>query len=470
MTGIINALVSTFGSIPTSPIIGEATPTGPDSANISFTASTNNGGYPIISYTAISSPGNITATVIQSGSGSIDITGLSPSTDYTFVIYATNSLGNSPNSDISNEITTNNSGSIDSWIAAIGGGGGGGGTVASQAAGGGGGGGVTVSSATLERGQNYCISIGAGGSRGQGTVWASPAYLTGYVATMGGNTYICSPIGAFNMIKGGGGGHGGGAYRQSPSGNCVFYDAGSSDGGGNGAGGGASPARPNGGGSGSGATPYYGGNVQRSPTSGLTSNGTVGGGGGGANGSGQDGCSFGAPLSTSQRAAVNKGGDGGIGLTVFDSGNVYGTFGGGGGGSRSACNIPTTTCVCYYAQPGAGLGGPWGGRGGHLYQASGGVPAQNGTAPGGGGGGGGNAATGTPFFQTAPAVSESPTAPGGRGSGAGGAGQLILSYPSELEALSYISPTLSVSNGPTGTIANGRRYYCFNGGTGIITG
>ena len=469
MTGIINALLSTFGSIPTSPIIGVAIPTGPNSANISFTAPTNNGGYPIISYTAISSPGNITATVIQSGSGSINITGLSSSSNYTFVIYATNSLGNSPNSDISNEITTNNSGSIDSWIAAIGGGGGGGGAVALNAAGGGGGGGVTVSSATLERGQNYCISIGAGGSRGQGTVWASPAYLTGYQATMGGNTYICSPIGAFDMIKGGGGGHGGGAYRQSPSGNCVFYDAGSSDGGGNGAGGGASPSRPNGGGSGSGATPYYGGNVQRSPTSGVSCRGTVGAGGGGAGGRGQDGCSLGAPLATygCDQLRVNKGGDGGIGLTVFDSGNVYGTFGGGGGGSRTACNTNCTVSVCYYAQPGAGLGGPWGGRGGHMYQTSLGQDAENGSAPGGGGGGGGNAAPGVPYFQSAPAF---PASSGGRRSGAGGAGQLILSYPSELEALSYISPTLSVSNGPTGTIANDRRYYCFNGGTGIITG
>ena len=72
-----------------------ATRTGATTADVSFTAPTNNGGSPIISYTATSSPGGLTATITQAGSGVIAFTGLTPGVSYNFIMYATNSVGNS---------------------------------------------------------------------------------------------------------------------------------------------------------------------------------------------------------------------------------------------------------------------------------------------------------------------------------------------------------------------------------------
>lgn len=92
--------------VPNAPIIGTATSTGISSATVTFTAPAFNGNQPIISYTAVSTPGNITGTVTQSGSGTITISGLISGTSYTFTVYATNSIGNSTNSDASNQITT----------------------------------------------------------------------------------------------------------------------------------------------------------------------------------------------------------------------------------------------------------------------------------------------------------------------------------------------------------------------------
>lgn len=60
----------------------------------------------ILSYTAVSDPGGITATLNQATSGNITVTGLSPSTSYTFTVYSTNSEGRSDNSSASNQITT----------------------------------------------------------------------------------------------------------------------------------------------------------------------------------------------------------------------------------------------------------------------------------------------------------------------------------------------------------------------------
>lgn len=468
MSSLNQGILSSFATVPFAPTIGTATVTSSTTANIAFTAPLNNGGRNIISYTAISNPGNIQATVFQSGSGTIDITGLTTNTSYTFVVYATNALGNSSNSASSNQITLEST-EISAWIAAIGGGGAGGGAHGTAGIGGGGGGGVTTSNVTLNRNQTYFISIGAGGAAGIGTL--RPLYTTGTVPTKGSDTYICCS-GGF-CVRGGGGGHGGGARGSySPPGQLsatcgtLVYAAGSSDGGGNGAGGGGS-AYVNccgGGGSGSPNTPYYGGS-REGPGS-YTSNGSVGGGGGGAGGAGGNGCSYGAPLTTAQRAAINRGGNGGAGLAVSDGSNTYGTFGGGGGGSRLAYNPGNVLCVCAFVAPGGGAGGPWGGQGAHQYQASGGSNAGDGLAPGGGGGGGGSAASpnGTFFYQT----SCSPIQ--GRQGGNGGAGQVIISYPSDKPALTNIAPTLIVSNGPNGTIQNGRRYYCFTGGTGLITG
>jgi hypothetical protein len=98
---------------PGAPTVGTATATGVTTATISFTAPSYNGGSTITSYTAVSSPGGITAVLNQSGSGTITVTGLSSATTYTFVVYATNSIGQSANSQSSNSITTQTAGQ--SW-------------------------------------------------------------------------------------------------------------------------------------------------------------------------------------------------------------------------------------------------------------------------------------------------------------------------------------------------------------------
>lgn len=74
-------------------------------ATVSFTAPSN-GGSAITSYTATSSPGGLTGTVNQSGSGSITISGLVSGTAYTFTVTATNAVGTSASSAASSAATT----------------------------------------------------------------------------------------------------------------------------------------------------------------------------------------------------------------------------------------------------------------------------------------------------------------------------------------------------------------------------
>jgi hypothetical protein len=91
---------------PGQPTIGTATKTGSTTATVAYTAPASNGGYAITSYTAVSTPGGITGTLSQAGSGTISVTGLTPGTDYTFIVFATNSQGAGINSSASNTITT----------------------------------------------------------------------------------------------------------------------------------------------------------------------------------------------------------------------------------------------------------------------------------------------------------------------------------------------------------------------------
>jgi hypothetical protein len=95
---------------PTSVTAVNATPVGAGSGtvNLTFNAPADTGGRPILSYTAVSSPGGVSATVgavTGSGTGSIQVTGLSVGTSYTFTVYATNGAGNGPASDPSNPVT-----------------------------------------------------------------------------------------------------------------------------------------------------------------------------------------------------------------------------------------------------------------------------------------------------------------------------------------------------------------------------
>ena len=91
-------------TIPDARTIGTAV-AGNQQATVPFTAPSSDGGSAITSYTAISSPGGITGTISQSGSGSITVTGLTNGTAYTFSVTATNAIGTSPASDASSSIT-----------------------------------------------------------------------------------------------------------------------------------------------------------------------------------------------------------------------------------------------------------------------------------------------------------------------------------------------------------------------------
>ena len=92
--------------VPGAPTIGTATATGATTATVVFTAPASNGGSVITSYTATSSPGSVTGTLSQAGSGTITVTGLTASTSYTFTVTATNAVGTSAASAASNSITT----------------------------------------------------------------------------------------------------------------------------------------------------------------------------------------------------------------------------------------------------------------------------------------------------------------------------------------------------------------------------
>ena len=76
-------------------------------ATITFQPPSNHGGSTIISYTAISSPGNLIGTNSETtgdGTGSITVTGLQPDTFYTFTVTATNKIGTSLPSASSNVV------------------------------------------------------------------------------------------------------------------------------------------------------------------------------------------------------------------------------------------------------------------------------------------------------------------------------------------------------------------------------
>jgi Fibronectin type III domain len=72
--------------------------------DVSFTPPASNGGKPIQSYTAVSSPGGITGTAGPSATD-VQVTGLTYGTSYTFTVYATNAVGNGPASAPSDAVT-----------------------------------------------------------------------------------------------------------------------------------------------------------------------------------------------------------------------------------------------------------------------------------------------------------------------------------------------------------------------------
>jgi hypothetical protein len=90
-------------TVPDAPTIGAAS-AGNAQATVTFTAPANDGGSAITSYTATSSPGSITGTCVAPCT-SINVTGLSNGTPYTFTVTATNVVGTGPVSSPSNEVT-----------------------------------------------------------------------------------------------------------------------------------------------------------------------------------------------------------------------------------------------------------------------------------------------------------------------------------------------------------------------------
>lgn len=101
-----NSFLAGGTSKPNAPTVGTATATGTTTATVAYTAPTFDGGSPITSYTATSSPGGITGTISQAGSGTITVSGLSSGTTYTFTVTATNIVGTSDASSASNSIIT----------------------------------------------------------------------------------------------------------------------------------------------------------------------------------------------------------------------------------------------------------------------------------------------------------------------------------------------------------------------------
>ena len=93
-SGYIEGTLGLQGS-PAAPTIGTATLSGSD-VSLTFTAPTDTGDSPILSYAAVSNPAGGSGTISEDGSTrTILVTGLSTGTSYTFTVTATNAIGTS---------------------------------------------------------------------------------------------------------------------------------------------------------------------------------------------------------------------------------------------------------------------------------------------------------------------------------------------------------------------------------------
>jgi gliding motility-associated-like protein len=101
-----NQITTPSITVPDAPTIGTATATGRTTATVAFTAPSNNGGFAIVSYAVTSSPAGGTGAFNGAGSGTISVSNLTHSTNYTFSVKAVNEFGSSNASAASNQITT----------------------------------------------------------------------------------------------------------------------------------------------------------------------------------------------------------------------------------------------------------------------------------------------------------------------------------------------------------------------------
>ncbi|NMO49956.1 hypothetical protein HH310_01935 [Actinoplanes sp. TBRC 11911] len=83
---------ATPAAVPGAPVIGVATP-GDARAEVSFVAPVSTGGSSLTGYTAVADPGGRTGTCVSSP---CVVTGLSNGTGYTFTVFASNAVGDSP--------------------------------------------------------------------------------------------------------------------------------------------------------------------------------------------------------------------------------------------------------------------------------------------------------------------------------------------------------------------------------------
>jgi len=479
-TASVSSNISSTYTVPPAPGIGTATRAGANSITVTYTAPSDNGGYTITSYTVISSPGGITGSVSQSGSGSITVNGLTTGTFYTFLVYATNALGNSTTGGPSNSSTTytvppvptigtatstgsssasvpftapadNGGTAITSYTATAylypsGTAAGITGTLSQAGSG-------TITINGLASGTSYTFTVYATNAVGNSTATGSSNAIT--------TTATAPAAGALEYLVVAGGGGGGSA----PQARTAHYH-----GGGGGAGG------------------YLSGNT--SVSSGTPYTVTVGGGGPGVNktiGTQGSNSTFGGITSTGGGyggmylyggGALANGGDGGSG---GGAGRDWGTYGngiggqgnrgsapGGGGGGAGAVGVATgqvpkggdglissiTGTGVYYAGGGGGgnmtnlaycdsAGGAGGGGTGRNVNNCDG-PGGPGQANTGGGGGAGGCSQ-----------------PGGDG----GSGIVIIAYPDNYLAPAAISGGLSYDQ-PS---RSGYRVYRFLSGTGTIT-
>jgi hypothetical protein len=101
---LIGGTASTVNTVPNATTITGVT-SGDGQVDVAFTASADNGGPTITSYTATSSPGGFTGTLSQAGGGTITVSGLTNRTAYTFTVTATNTVGTSAASTPSTSVT-----------------------------------------------------------------------------------------------------------------------------------------------------------------------------------------------------------------------------------------------------------------------------------------------------------------------------------------------------------------------------
>lgn len=289
---------------PDAPTVGTATQTGSTTATLSFTAPTYTGTSTITSYRIVSSPAGGSGTLSQAASGTINVTGLTSATAYTFTVIATNASGDSLASSASNSITTVVP-AFSTQMLIVAGGGSGGWSHGGNGGSGGGAGGLRQINQTYNSGTTLNIIVGAGAQSTNTTT-------LGFNGDCGGNSSVTATgYSTYSTTGGGGGTHW----------NSAGLAGGSGGGGGNG-------SYAGGAGNLGGYTPvegYAGGH-------GISQSNNASGGGAGGAASGNTGGSGTAAYST-WASATSSGSSGGY--AGGGAGHNSGTAGAYGGGANN---------------------------------------------------------------------------------------------------------------------------------------